>query len=105
MASCSQSIEEKEEYQTRIPFVRACRSSPLSIWSMNGVSYAEIGRCLLIPKYEPALSRKEVGEILVGETGRDAKPAWPDNEEKLRSVRKCRDGVIDGCSCRAGSVP
>src|ERR1700734_2182601 len=31
IASCNQSIEANEEYQTRIPFVRACRSSSLSV--------------------------------------------------------------------------
>jgi hypothetical protein len=45
MASCNQSTEEKDEYQTRMPFARTTPSLSRSASPVvRGASYAEIGR-------------------------------------------------------------
>jgi hypothetical protein len=70
---------------------------------MSGASYAEMGRCLLIPKYEFVLPRKERGERVAGETGWEA--GGRAKLGKLRNVRNFGDDFFDAGSRRVGRVP
>lgn len=68
MASCSQSMDEKEEYQTRTPLILASMSVSEPVLVDGTVSYAEIGRWtdVLSREYRSSWSKDGVNVGLDG---------------------------------------